>query len=132
MSIDAQESALGAVQAGDIDAVVAYPIPMPAGIFAGVKVMEGEEIPGYIELECPVITTENVGEYIEMCIRDSLGASLGAYARIEARADYHEGKSEDDNSSVIKRIGPVSYTHLRKKYPSSIRRRSRKRGSRKR
>ena len=64
VSIDAQESALGAGQAGDIDAVVAYPIPMPAGIFAGVKVMEGEEIPGYIELECPVITTENVGEYI--------------------------------------------------------------------
>ena len=65
VSIDAQESALGAVQAGEYQlVVVAYPIPMPAGIFAGVKVMEGEEIPGYIELECPVITTENVGEYI--------------------------------------------------------------------
>lgn len=63
VSIDAQESALDAVNAGYIDAVVAYPIPMPAGIFAGVKVMEGENIPDYIELECPVITGDNVEEY---------------------------------------------------------------------
>lgn len=63
VSIDAQESALDAVSAGYIGAVVAYPIPMPAGIFAGVKVMNGEDIPDYIELECPVITKSNVEEY---------------------------------------------------------------------
>ena len=63
VSIDAQESALDAVEAGDIAAVIAYPIPMPAGVFAGVKVMAGETIPSYLELECPVITKENVAEY---------------------------------------------------------------------
>ena len=64
VSIDGQESALDAVRAGDIDAVIAYPIPMPAGIFAGAKVMAGEAVPTYIELECPVITKENVEDYI--------------------------------------------------------------------
>ena len=64
VSIDGQESALDAVRAGDIDAVIAYPIPMPAGIFAGAKVMAGEAVPTYIELECPVITKENVEEYM--------------------------------------------------------------------
>jgi ribose transport system substrate-binding protein len=63
VSIDAQESALDAVKAGEIAAVVAYPIPMPAGIFAAIKVMNGEEIPAYLELECPVITKDNVEEY---------------------------------------------------------------------
>ncbi|MDL2237109.1 substrate-binding domain-containing protein [Christensenellaceae bacterium OttesenSCG-928-K19] len=63
VSIDAQESALEAVEAGEIAAVIAYPIPMPAGVFAGIKVMTGETIPAYLELECPVITKENVAEY---------------------------------------------------------------------
>lgn len=64
VSIDAQESALDAVQKGEIQAVVAYPIPMPAGIFAGAKALKGENIPDYVELECPVITKENVDAYI--------------------------------------------------------------------
>ncbi len=63
VSIDAQESALDAVKAGEIQADVAYPIPMPAGIFAGAKALKGEELPSYIELECPVITKENVDQY---------------------------------------------------------------------
>jgi ribose transport system substrate-binding protein len=64
VSIDAQESALRAIKTGDIQAIVAYPIPMPAGVFAAAKALKGEYLPSYIELECPVITMENVDEYI--------------------------------------------------------------------
>lgn len=63
VSIDGQESALDAVESGEIAAVVAYPIPMPAGVFAGIKVMCGEDIPPFLELECPVITMANVRDY---------------------------------------------------------------------
>lgn len=63
ISIDAQETGLDAVESGDIQAVVAYPIPMPAGVFAGAKALKNEELPTYVELECPVITKENVDLY---------------------------------------------------------------------
>ncbi|MFB9760646.1 substrate-binding domain-containing protein [Ectobacillus funiculus] len=63
VSVDGQKSALGAIEAGAIDATVAYPIVMPMGILAAAKTLAGETMPEFIELEAPLITKENVAFY---------------------------------------------------------------------
>ncbi|MFC0471242.1 substrate-binding domain-containing protein [Halalkalibacter kiskunsagensis] len=64
VSVDGQASALTAIEAGTIDATVAYPIAMPMGIIAAAKVLAGEAIPEFIQLDAPLITKENVSNYI--------------------------------------------------------------------
>lgn len=60
VTVDGQEMALEAIEDGKIDATVAYPIVMPMGIIAAAKILAGEPLPKYIELESPIITKENV------------------------------------------------------------------------
>jgi ribose transport system substrate-binding protein len=63
VSVDAQETALEAIESGAIDATVAYPIVMPMGIIAAAKIIAKESMPKFIELEAPIVTKENVEKF---------------------------------------------------------------------
>lgn len=63
VSVDAQETALTAIESGDIDATVAYPIVMPMGVIAAAKAIAGENMPKFIELDAHVVTKENVERF---------------------------------------------------------------------
>jgi ribose transport system substrate-binding protein len=63
VSIDGQNQGIDAVAEGKMDATVAYPLAMPAGLAGAAKVCAGESLPKNVALSYPVITKENVSTY---------------------------------------------------------------------
>jgi ribose transport system substrate-binding protein len=63
VSIDGQNAGIDEVANGKLDATVAYPLPMPAGVAAAAKVCAGEAMPKNVELSYPLITKDNVSTY---------------------------------------------------------------------
>lgn len=62
VGIDAQQSALEAVKAGDYAATVVYPINVPEHLVAAAKLCEGESLPKQITMTATLVTKDNVAD----------------------------------------------------------------------
>jgi ribose transport system substrate-binding protein len=63
VGIDGQEPALKAVEAGDYDATVVYPLTVDEHMIAAAKLCAGEDIPARIVLESELVTKENAARF---------------------------------------------------------------------
>lgn len=63
-SIDGQQQGLQAVQKGQVQADVVYPVVQPAAEVAIAKVCAGEKLPKQINLSYPLVTKANVKKYL--------------------------------------------------------------------
>ncbi|MGN6867657.1 MAG: substrate-binding domain-containing protein [Solirubrobacteraceae bacterium] len=64
VSIDGQQQALQAIQAGDLLATVVYPVVVPEDVIAAAKAGLGESMPTFIPLDYPLVTKDNVQKYL--------------------------------------------------------------------
>jgi ribose transport system substrate-binding protein len=64
VGVDGQESALQAIKAGKYAATVVYPLPVPEDLNAAAKICSGETLPKRIKQTAPLVTKENVDEYM--------------------------------------------------------------------
>lgn len=63
VSIDGENAAIELIAAGKMDSSVIYPVVAPMGIVAAAKALAGEELPEFIKLDSPTVTSENAAEF---------------------------------------------------------------------
>lgn len=64
VGMDGLPEGLEGIKNGELDATVKYPTCMPEAIDIAIKLVKGEKVPRKITLPSPVITIENVDEYL--------------------------------------------------------------------
>jgi ribose transport system substrate-binding protein len=64
IGFDGAENAIEAINAGDYEASVVYPLDAPEAIAAAAKACLGEELPQRVLLEGPLINKENVAQFV--------------------------------------------------------------------
>ncbi|MGY1631835.1 substrate-binding domain-containing protein [Geodermatophilus sp. SYSU D01186] len=64
VGFDGAENAFEAIEAGDYAASVVYPLDAPEAIAAAAKACLGEEMPETVLLEGPLVTQENIADFV--------------------------------------------------------------------
>jgi ribose transport system substrate-binding protein len=64
VGFDGAENAFEAIEAGDYAATVIYPLDAPEAVAAAAKACLGEEMPERITLVGPLVTKDNIGDFV--------------------------------------------------------------------